>query len=147
MSFISRSPLGVIQSFIAEMLSKQTPALKDKTRMYLAAQSYAQRGLKIPDASELAAHDFSGETGQPYLGEETFTDQWKTVPTLEKVEQIREEDRLEQERRLKGLEEAYREEQLAELSKYFDTVSDEYLSLRDQPTYNPIGIEQLLGNT
>ena len=147
MAFLSRSPLSVIQSFIAEMLSKQTPALKDKTRMYLAAQSYVQRGLKIPEISELAAHDFSHETGQPYLGEETFTDQWKTVPTLEKVEQIREEDRLEQERRLKGLEEAYREEQLAELSKYFDTVSDEYLSLRDQPTYNPIGIEQLLGNT
>jgi hypothetical protein len=147
MSFISRSPLGVIKSFIAEMLSKQTPALRDKTRMYLAAQSYAQRGLKIPEMSELAAHDFSGETGQPYLGEETFTDQWKTVPTLEKVEQLREEDRLEQERRLKGLEEAYRAEQLEELSKYFDTVSDEYLSLRDQPTYNPIGIEQLLGNT
>tara|TARA_R110000744_G_scaffold117237_7_gene219193 strand:+ start:1850 stop:3460 length:1611 start_codon:yes stop_codon:yes gene_type:complete len=147
MAFLSRSPLSVIQSFISEMLSKQTPALRDKTRMYLAAQSYAQRGLKIPEMSELAAHDFSGKTGQPYLGEETFTDQWKTVPTLEKVEQIREEDRLEQERRLKGLEEAYRAEQLAELSKYFDTVSDEYLSLRDQPTYNPIGIEQLLGNT
>ena len=134
MSFLSRSPLGVIKSFIAEMLSKQTPALRDKTRMYLAAQSYVQRGLKIPEISDLAAHDFSA---QPYLGEETFTDQWKTLPTFERVRGLEEEDRLEQERIQKKLEEEFRAAQLEELSKYFDTVSDEYLSLRDQPTYNP----------
>ena len=144
MSFLSRSPLSVIQSFIAEMLAKQTPALRDKTSMYLAAQSYVQRGLKIPEISDLAAHDFSA---QPYLGEETFTDQWKTLPTFERVRGLEEEDRLEQERIQKKLEEEFRAAQLEELSKYFDTVSDEYLSLRDQPTYNPIGIEQLLGNT
>lgn len=144
MAFLSRNPLSVVKSFIAEMLAKQTPALQDKTKMYLAAQSYVQRGLDIPEVSELAAHDFSA---QPYLGEETFTDQWKTLPSFEQVRGLEEKDRLEQERIQKKLEEEFRAAQLEELSKYFETVSDDYLDLRKQQTYNPIGLEQLLGNT
>ena len=38
-------------------------------------------------------------------------------------------------------------EYLKEYQKYYETVPDDYLDLRNQPTYNPIGIEQLLGNT
>jgi hypothetical protein len=145
MSFLSRSPLGVIKSFVADMMSKQTKAHQDATKMYLAAQSYAQRGLKIPEVSELAAHDFSM---QPYLGEPTFTDQWKTVPTLEQVEGIREAETLERERKEREYQAFLEAEYLKEYRKYFEEVPDDYYgSLRDYETYNPIGIEQLLGNT
>ena len=113
--------------------------------MYMAAKTYTDKGLPIPEVSELASHDFSQ---QPYQGDPAFTDQWQNVPTLEQVQYQYELERLERERREREYQELLDAEYLKEYRKYFEEVPDDYYgSLREQETYTPIGLEKLLAAT
>ena len=155
LSFLARSPIGVLKAFVTEMLEKQTPDLQDAKKMMLAAQTYVDKGEPIPsDPSVLSTHDF---TDQPYLGEPSFRGVQETgdgfyytkpFPTQEEVQAIRDQERMLAERRLKQYEAYIREqEEEAYRKRFVDTVPGDYYDLRKQETYQPIGIEKLLGNT